>query len=312
MHEPVLLNEVMSLLAVRQGGRYLDGTLGSGGHASAILDAVGPDGFLLGIDRDPDALRRTDERLDRWRGRFRLEYGNFADMETIAGQVGMESFDGILVDLGVSSEQLDTPERGFSFSHDGPLDMRMNPAADESAAELIARIPEAELADVIWQYGEERQSRRIARAIVRARREEAIESTAQLAAIVERAAGGRRGPKHPATRTFQALRIAVNDELGSLERGLDAGVALLKEGGRLAVISFHSLEDRMVKRFFRAHAVKEVALEAGGVRREYERPPVRIVTRRPVVPGAEELERNARARSSKLRVAERIAEPAAA
>lgn len=309
MHVPVLLDESIELLDVRPGGRYLDATAGSGGHSEALLRASAPDGQVLAIDRDPDALARSQKRLAPWAGRYRLEYGNFADMATIAKQAGMDGFDGVLADLGVSSEQLDTASRGFSFSEDGPLDMRMDPAAGETAAELVERLSEAELADLLWTYGEERHARRIARRIVKARREAPLTTTAQLADVVRRGSGGRRSGQDPATRSFQALRIAVNAELDSLERGLAEALSLLREGGRMAAIAFHSLEDRIVKRFFRAHAVKEESLQAGGVRQVFESPAMRIITRRPVTPGEDEIARNPRARSAKLRVAERIADP---
>ena len=275
------------------GGRYIDGTLGGGGHAAAVLERSSPDGELLGIDADPAALAAAAERLQRFGDRVRLAHGNFGTLGAIAAQAGWERVDGILLDLGVSSYQLDTAERGFSFQADGPLDMRLDPTKGETAADLVNQAPETELADLIFQYGEERASRRIARFLVEARRRQPITTTAQLAAIVARALGGRHGKIHPATRTFQALRIAVNGELDNLERGLEQAVELLQPGGRLAVIAFHSLEDRIVKHFFRAEAHAEPARLA-------------ILTKKPIEADEAEARSNPRSRSAKLRIAERV------
>jgi 16S rRNA (cytosine1402-N4)-methyltransferase len=297
-HVPILLSEVIAGLAPRPGGRYLDGTLGGGGHAAAILAASIPDGLLVGIDADPAALAAAGERLAVFGRRARLVHGNFRDMVRLANEAGVERLDGILLDLGVSSHQLDTPGRGFSFLAEAPLDMRMDPTADETAADLVDRLSEIELADVIYRYGEERGSRRIARAIVEARRKQKIATTNALAAIVERAMGGRHGKIHPATRTFQALRIAVNRELESLEEALPQAVELLAPGGRIAVIAFHSLEDRIVKQFFRAES------GYGGVATAAR---LRIITKKPIEAREEETRSNPRARSAKLRIAERIA-----
>jgi 16S rRNA (cytosine1402-N4)-methyltransferase len=296
-HVPVLLSEVIAGLAPRTGGRYLDATVGGGGHGAAILAASMPDGRLLGIDADPAALAAARERLAAFGERARLMHGNFRDMARLAAEAGVERFDGILLDLGVSSHQLDTPERGFSFLADAPLDMRIDPTAEETAADLVNQLPEGELADLIYRYGEERGSRRIARAIVEARRREPIATTSALAAIVERAMGGRRGKIHPATRTFQALRIAANHELESLEAALPQAVDLLAPGGRLAVVAFHSLEDRIVKQFFRAESGYGGA--AGPTR-------LRIITKKPIEAREEETRSNPRARSAKLRIAERV------
>ncbi len=282
-HVSVLLAEALELLAVRPGGLWVDGTVGLGGHAAAILLASAPDGRLLGLDRDGETLARARARLEEFAPRTRLEQGDFRSLpERLAGQEA----DGILLDLGVSSAQLDDPARGFSFRAEGPLDMRMDRSAGATAAELVEGMREQELADLIYEYGEERASRRIARAIVRARDEQPIESTLRLAEIVRRAAGRSRRPGlDPATRTFQALRIRVNQELDGLGAALLAAALCLARGGRLAVIAFHSLEDRIVKQSFRSLAGRGFAL----------------LTRKPVRPGPLETRRNPRSRSARLR-----------
>ncbi len=294
-HIPVLLAEVLAGLAPRPGGRYIDGTLGGGGHAAAILEASGPDGQLLGLDVDPAALAETQARLAGFGARASIQRGNFRNLAEHAEAAGFTQVDGILLDLGVSSHQLDTAERGFSFGADAPLDMRLDPEEPETAADLVNRLPETVLADTIYRYGEEHGSRRIARFIVETRRKQSIETTSQLAEIVARALGGRRGKIHPATRTFQALRIAVNRELESLELVLPQAVDLLVPGGRLAVIAFHSLEDRIVKQFFRA--------ESGYGGTEQRR--LQIITPKPLEASQAETHANPRSRSAKLRVAER-------
>jgi 16S rRNA (cytosine1402-N4)-methyltransferase len=286
----VLPAEVLAGLAPRPGGRYIDGTLGGGGHAAAVLEASAPDGRLLGLDVDPAALEAAGARLAKYGARFVAEHGNFREIGVLARAHGFGGSDGVLLDLGVSSHQLDTPERGFSFQADAPLDMRLDPRGDTTAADLVNELPEAELADLIYRYGEERGSRRIARSIAEARRRRRIERTGELAALVARALGGRHGKIHPATRTFQALRIAANRELESLELALPQIVDLLAPGGRVAVIAFHSLEDRIVKQFFRAEA------DAGRLR---------IITRKPLEAGDAEARANPRSRSAKLRVAAR-------
>ncbi|WP_298821443.1 16S rRNA (cytosine(1402)-N(4))-methyltransferase RsmH [Chloroflexus sp.] len=295
-HTPVLLAEVVAALAPRPGGCYLDATVGGGGHALAVLQAAQPGGMLLGIDADPAALAATADRLAEagLREQAVLRHGSFADLTRLATEAGFTAFDGILFDLGVSSYQLDTPERGFSFAADGPLDMRLDPTQGFTAADLVNRLSERELADIIFQYGEEPAARRIARAIVERRRAQSFQRTADLAALIARVVGGRHGRIHPATRTFQALRIAVNRELDRLAAALPQAVALLAPAGRLAVISFHSLEDRIVKQFLRA--------EASG-----ETPRLMIMTKKPVVATDEEVAVNPRARSAKLRVAARLA-----
>lgn len=288
-HVPVLLDAVLAGLHPEAGGRYVDATLGGGGHTAAILQASSPDGKVLGIDTDTDALMAAGEALAQFGGRVQLTHGNFRNIAELARSHGFDSVDGILIDLGVSSYQLDTPERGFSFLTDGPLDMRLDQTEGQSAAELIQRTSETDLANLIYRYGEERASRKIARFLAEARRREPISTTGELAAIVSRALGGQRGRIHPATRTFQALRIAVNRELESLELALPQAVELLKPGGTLAVISFHSLEDRIVKLFFRSEAGPAGQLQ--------------IVTKKPIEADEDEQRSNPRSRSAKLRIA---------
>ncbi|MCA9879472.1 MAG: 16S rRNA (cytosine(1402)-N(4))-methyltransferase RsmH [Thermomicrobiales bacterium] len=249
---PVLRDEAIAALRPRPGGRYIDGTFGGGGHTRALLAAIAPDGVVLALDADPAAIARAEAmRADLAIGtRLMPVQGNFADMYQVALAQGIAPVDGVLLDLGLSSFQLDAPDRGFAFRLDGPLDMRFDPTRGVPASELVNTLPEVELADLIWRFGEEPGSRRIARAVVRERTSAPVQTTAQLAGIVERALGGRRGrDTHPATRTFQALRMATNDELRVLEAALLGAVDVLAAGGRLAVIAFHSLEDRLVKRF---------------------------------------------------------------
>lgn len=305
MHEPVLLEEVLVGLAVKPGGHYIDGTLGGGGHARAILEQAGPKGRLLGIDRDPHALALAQARLADLPNAT-LARGNFSEMKTLAQQHGLGGVDGVLLDIGVSSMQLDTPERGFSFQADAPLDMRMDPDIPRSAADWANQISESDLADVLWRFGEERASRRIARFIVEARQRAPIRTTSELAELVVRAKGGQRGRIHPATQTFQALRVAVNNELGALEEGIESALSLLKSGGRLAVISFHSLEDRIVKQRMAAHVGRRESLEAGGERWIVSPPRVKWIVKSPAMAGETEVKRNPRARSARLRVVKRI------
>lgn len=301
-HIPVLLPAVLAALQPRPGACFIDATVGGAGHALAVLQAAQPGGRLLGIDADPAALAAAAARLGAAglpAASFTLVHGHFAELAALARQHGFGAVDGILLDLGVSSYQLETAARGFSFAADGPLDMRLDPGSGPSAADLVNQLDEQELADVIYRYGEERGSRRIARLIVERRRQAPITTTGELAALVQRAIGrGRRERIHPATRTFQALRIAVNQELAQLEAALPQAVALLRPGGRLAVISFHSLEDRIVKQFFRA--------ESGyGAAELQHLPRLTVLTRKPIVADAAECAANPRARSAKLRVAER-------
>jgi len=300
----VLRDAVIAALAPKDGGRYVDGTFGAGGYSQALLDAAGCS--VWGIDRDPDALAAGRALADRYAGRLTLIEGRFGEMEALLARHNVPPVDGVALDLGVSSMQLDRPERGFSFRGDGPLDMRMG-RQGQSAADLVNTLPEAELAALIRDYGEERFARRIAGAIVRAR---PIARTAQLAEIV-RAAVPRTGDAiHPATRTFQALRMAVNDELGELARGLAAAERILAPGGRLAVVTFHSLEDRPVKSFLQRRAGKIPGGSRHFPETETRRAPsFRLLTAKPIVPGADEILANPRARSAKLRAAERTAAP---
>lgn len=305
MHVPVMLDEVLAGLALPVGGRAIDATLGGGGHAEAMLERIGPEGTLLGLDRDPAAIERVRDRLGERRG-LKLACGNYADMKSLAKQNGVEQADAILMDLGVSSFQLDEAGRGFSFLHEGPLDMRMNPDDLVTAADLVNTSAEADLVRWFRFYGEEPGARRVARAVVARRSVAPFRTTRELAACVEEALGGRKGRRHPATRVFQALRMAVNRELEGLEQGVEAAIEVLKPGGRLAVISFHSLEDRIVKQAFREHEGRDVALEAGGAEWRGRRPAVRRVVRKALKPRADECEQNPRARSARLRIVERI------
>jgi len=302
-HTPVLLEEVLAALAPRDGGIYVDGTFGAGGYSRAILEAA--DCAVWGIDRDPDAVAVGAALADRYKGRLTVIGGRFGDMQALLGARGIDKVDGIALDVGVSSAQLDIPARGFSFRLDGPLDMRMAQSG-VSAADLVNTTPEAELADMIYEYGEERASRRIAQAIVAARRVKPIATTTELAEIVRGVVHARGDAIDPATRTFQALRIAVNDEIGELKRALAAAEALLAAGGRLAVVSFHSLEDREVKEFLRARSGRA---PRGGRHRPEETPShaptFRLLQTRPIRPSAGEIAANPRARSARLRAAER-------
>lgn len=302
----MLLGEALEALAVRAAGSYLDATLGRGGHAAAILERLGEAGRLLAVDRDPESIRAGKRRFIG-DPRVSIVKGNFARLERIAGEAGfVDGFDGMLLDLGVSSPQLDDPARGFSFLRDGPLDMRMDPDAGQSAAEWLAEVPERELARVLREFGEERHARRIARALVRARDAAPITTTGQLAALIGAAVPGREPGKHPATRSFQAIRIFINDELGALDAALEQSLALLKPAGRLCVISFHSLEDRRVKRFIRHHASEAEPWRGLPDVPAHARPLLRPVGRA-VRASAAELAANPRARSAVLRVAERMA-----
>lgn len=307
-HKPVLVAEVLAALQPRSGGRYADGTVGGGGHAAAILAASAPDGWLFGCDRDGAAIEAARRRLAVFAGRFELRQGNF---DELAQGWPADHFDGVLFDLGVSSAQLEDATRGFSFQHDGPLDMRMDVRQPLTAADLLNEANEAELARILHDYGEEPRARRLARSLVAARAAQRFETTRQLATFMERWAGGRGGRIHPATRVFQALRIAVNDEQGQLERGLAAALQVLKPGGRLAVITFHSLEVRVVKRFGEVRARPYDC--PGGVDvpelRVPRRPQVRWVTRKAVGPSAAERKENPRSRSAQLRVLEKLEGP---
>ncbi|HEY1035207.1 MAG TPA: 16S rRNA (cytosine(1402)-N(4))-methyltransferase RsmH [Pseudoxanthomonas sp.] len=305
-HLPVLFAEVMDGLAVERDGTYLDGTFGRGGHARGVLQRLGEKGRLLAMDKDPDAIAVAMRMADA-DARLSWRRGSFAGL---AGwPATADGLDGVLLDLGVSSPQLDVAERGFSFGKDGPLDMRMDPESGESAADWLARAPEKEIADVLWTYGEERQSRRIARAIVARRAEQPLVRTAQLAELIAQVCPRGDSKTHPATRSFQAIRIHINRELADLETGLDAALARLKPGGRLAVISFHSLEDRIVKQFMAKHAKAPPANRRMPVEIAFT-PTLRLVGGAQKA-GEAELDANPRARSAVLRVAEKLAEVAA-
>jgi len=297
--------EVLAALKPKAGGRYADGTVGGAGHAVSILDTSSPTGWLYGCDRDGAAVEAARTRLAAFAGRFEIRQGNFADL---ADWVPAGSCDGVLLDLGVSSPQLDSPKRGFSFQQDGSLDMRMDTRQTLTAADLVAGSSEQELARLFWELGGEPESRRLAKAVVRGRQSRKFETTRQLAELIEKISPRRGRKAHPATKVFQALRIAVNDEIGSLKRGLAAAVEILKPGGRLAVITFHSLEDRIVKEFGRERTCPYTC--PGGVDvpelRQPREPKLRWVTRKAVRPGEVELRENPRSRSAQLRVLEKF------
>ncbi len=302
-HVPVLLDEVIAGLRVQPGGRYIDATVGGGGHASEILAASAPDGMLLGLDRDPGAPEVARDRLARFEGRWELVQTSFAHLREVAEAHGFIEADGILFDLGLSSLQLADAERGFSFMADGPLDMRFDPSsAGPTAADLVNTLSAEALADVLYEYGEERASRRIAGALIEAR---PLETTRELAEVIEGAVGRRRGRLHPATLTFQALRIAVNDELEAVKAALPQAVGLLRPGGRLAVIAFHSLEDRIVKRFVRRESKDCICPRELPICTCDHEASLRVITRKPLRPTKEEVVRNPRSRSARLRIAER-------
>jgi len=309
-HQPVMLAEVLDALRPTDGGFYVDGTFGRGGYAGALLDAARC--TVLAIDRDPQAIEAGRALAVRHPGRLLLRHGRFGDMASLVTPE-IEAVDGVTLDLGVSSPQLDEPVRGFSFRNDGPLDMRMDPSdGGPTAADLVNRLAEGELADLIFRLGEERKSRRVAHAIVAARAEARIETTSQLAEIVRRAVGRSNDGIDPATRTFQALRLAVNDELDELDRGLIAAEHLLKPAGRLAVVAFHSLEDRAVKQFLklRAGAEAKPSRHAPAAEMAAAAPSFRLLHTRALRPGAPEQAANPRARSARLRAAERTTAPA--
>ena len=302
-HKPVLYKEIIHALQPGSGGRYVDGTLGAGGHARGILEASAPDGQLLGFDVDPQALTIARETLAPYEHRIHLVKASYTTLSDQLKQIGWSEVDGIVLDLGASSMQFDTHERGFSFQHDAPLDMRFGPQMLQTAADLVNTYSERELADLIYEYGEDRDARKIAQAIVKSR---PLHTTRELVAVIESVSPRRGDRVHPATRTFQALRIAVNEELASIESVLPQAVASLRSGGRLAVISFHSLEDRIVKEFFREQS-KDLINPPYERRYEVERKAIiKEVNRKPVQPSEEETKDNPRARSAKLRIAEKI------
>ncbi|MDO8691579.1 MAG: 16S rRNA (cytosine(1402)-N(4))-methyltransferase RsmH [Dehalococcoidia bacterium] len=308
MHIPVMVGEVLDALKVREGGLYIDCTVGAGGHASAILCAAGPGSRLLGMDVDPNAIERSASRLDEFRGNFLLANENFTRAEEVAVSAGFNPVDGILFDLGVSSDLLGDPQRGLSFQHDSPLDMRFSDRQQVTAADLVNDIPESELADILFQFGQERHSRRIARMIIANR---PVLTTGQLARLVERSltSAGRNPHKsriHPATRTFMALRIAVNREMDSLASALPQGVRLLKPQGRLVVISFHSLEDGMVKGFLRRESSTCICPPQLPQCICGHSPSLKTITKEPIYPTEDEIRVNPRSRSAKMRVAQKL------
>jgi len=305
-HQPVALDTVLELLAPRPGETLCDATVGGGGHAERLLDAIAPDGRLLGLDRDLEAVEAASRRLERFGDRVVVRHGRFSDLEQIMAEAGMESLDGLVLDLGVSSHQLDAAQRGFSFLRSGPLDMRMDASSGETAAALLARTSEDDLADIIFRFGGERCSRRVARSIKKMEADGGLATTADLAVAVRRVVGRKRpGDIDPATRTFQAIRIAVNDELGELESLLDALPGPLALGGRVAVISFHSLEDGLVKRRF-ADLVSPCRCPPGLPVCRCPEPFAEYVTRRSVRVTARERTANPRSRSAKVRAIRRV------
>ncbi len=301
-HQPVLYHEIIHFLKPISPGRYIDATVGSGGHAWGILKRSSPEGRLLALDRDPQALEFASQRLSEFGERAVLIHASYTQLEEECRSLGWHSVNGILFDLGVSSMQIDTPERGFSFQTEGPLDMRFDPQQKRDAASLVNTLPEKDLVDLIWRYGEERNARRIARAIIQAR---PLATTLELAEVI-RSAVGKRERIHPATRTFQALRIAVNEELQAIETALPQALEILAPGGRLAIISFHSLEDRLIKLFFRRESRDCICPPEQPVCTCGHRALIRELTRRPVIPEEEEIRNNPRARSARLRVAEKL------
>ncbi len=303
IHKPVLISEAVEALDVQPGKRYIDCTLGSGGHAAAILKQILPGGQLLGIDADPEAIETVKSRLADYIESVTIINDNFANLETICRENNFLPVHGILFDLGLSSTQLEVSERGFSFQHDGPLDMRYSPAQELTASDIINTYPEDKLSQIIKKYGENRNSKWIARHIIKSR---PINSTLQLASIVEKAIGSHRGKIHPATKTFMALRIIVNHELESLSAALKQTIACLKSQGRLVVISYHSLEDRIVKQFMQRESTECLCPPGIPVCRCGHVPSLKIISKRVITPSPTEIKSNPRSRSAKLRVAERL------
>ncbi len=302
-HQPVLYQPSIDALQPHDGGRYVDATVGAGGHAFGILELSAPSGELLGLDRDENALEIAGRKLEKFQSRVYLRHASYVRMKTEAGNLGWHVVDGILMDLGLSSMQLDTPERGFSFRTDNPLDMRFDPTSGLSAADLVNTYREDEISRILWEFGEEPKSRQIAAAIMRQR---PIFTTGELAALVARVYGPHRGEHHPATRTFQAIRIAVNDELGGLQTTLPIAISLLKPGGRLAIITFHSLEDRMVKQYFQRESRDCLCPPAQPICTCGHKAILRMVSRKPINPTDGEIKENPRSRSARLRIAEKL------
>lgn len=302
-HISVLYKDIIAALQPKSSGRYVDATVGAGGHAWGLLDASSPDGQLLGLDLDPRALELANQRLALFNGRFTLLHSSYTSLLQSLQRLGWDHVDGIVIDLGVSSMQIDTPERGFSFIKDGPLDMRFNPSQQTSAADLVNTLPEEDLASILWEYGEEKFSRRIARAIVGNR---PFTTTLQLASTIEKAVGKSGGKIHPATRSFQALRIATNRELDSLQEFLPQAIQALAPQGRLAVISFHSLEDRIVKQYFRRESSDCICPPEQPVCTCDHKATIKEISRHPIEANDEEKQSNPRARSARLRIAEKL------
>jgi len=302
-HQPVLYNEIIHLLQPNRSGHYVDGTVGAGGHARGILEASGPDGLLLGFDIDTFALQLARKQLESYQDRVTLVHSSFNNLSKQLNAMGWQMVDGILLDLGISSMQIDVPDRGFSFRKDALLDMRFDQQNPVRAKELVNELPEGELADLLFEYGEERRSRQVARAIVGAR---PIDTTVQLANVVAAATRSGRPGMHPATRTFQALRIAVNDELAVLEEVLPQAIGSLEPQGRLAVISYHSLEDRIVKHYFRRESKDCICPPEQIVCNCGHQAKVKVITKRPIRPQQDEISNNPRARSARLRVVEKL------
>jgi 16S rRNA (cytosine1402-N4)-methyltransferase len=298
-HLPVLVEEVLRFLDCRPDRIYVDATVGNGGHARRILEKSSPTGRVIGLDWDASALARAKETLAPFGERFRLVQSNFRDLQEVLNSLSIPAVDGVLADLGLSSDQLEDPERGFSFQREAPLDMRMDLSRGLTAQELLRRLPGEEMARILREFGEERWANRIAKAIVARRRLGPLRTTGELVEVIRKAVPAYRSRIHPATRTFQALRIVVNEELDNLQNFLKTCPGLLNPGGRIGIISFHSLEDRIVKTYFQQWAKREKGRTA----------PFRIVTRKPFVPSADEVRSNPRARSAKLRVIEKISEP---
>ena len=289
-HIPVLLNEVLDLVCIKREGTYIDCTVGEGGHSEAILDAIHPKGFLVGIDCDESVLETTEDRLKKFAGSFKLVHDNFLNIIDICNRLNIKAVDGIILDVGMSSYQIDNPERGFSFNKDGPLDMRMDRSSNLTAQSLINNSSYDELTKIFFEYGEERYSRKIASRIIAERNKRPIQTTFELVSTIKKAIPFRRYRIHPATRVFQALRIAANNELVNLSKTITDGFSLLEKEGRMAVISFHSLEDRIAKNKFKEFKIKEQA---------------RIITKKPLTATKEKINRNIRSRSAKLRVVEK-------